>query len=279
MATVTNTDDLLILSDDDNNEDELIIQDVNNDSISILDEENISFDDKSFELDTNITENLNENSSSEDSTNTLDFGVDLDLWDDDNFSITPEVNTEDNSFDLSADITEETEEVNLDNSSVDLVTENKEEEFTLDFWDVSTENISDIEVTSEDIDTVEEKVDDNTPMFDDLNLWVAWWAIKTVWTMEEIIDHAMSDFDIRFDSIGWTKNTKVLHIADLKAQIEDLQLAVKAEEEEVTALESEQAMITKNKKALERMKIANVTTDIKNTNSTKVHNTKRKQSI
>jgi hypothetical protein len=76
--------------------------------------------------------------------------------------------------------------------------------------------------------------------------------------MEDILSRAMSELDLRSQTIANDKKNEESNIADLEKQIKLLEANVKLANEKVSALDLELAMIAKNEKALEKMKETNV---------------------
>jgi hypothetical protein len=95
--------------------------------------------------------------------------------------------------------------------------------------------------------------------------------------MSDILDRAIDEMNSRSDVISSEKELEESSISDLKEQIFNLEAKVSISEEKVSELNSENAMILKNKKSIERMKNSNIATDLKKETSTKVHNVKRKK--
>jgi len=140
---------------------------------------------------------------------------------------------------------------------------------------------------------------------DDMDMWVFWEATtdeattdetnitenpildmdslssqnEPVWTMEDILDRAMVELDLRSDAILKEIELKEANISDLKEQISTLEAQANIEMEEVSELKNEKSMSEKNRKSIEIMKKSNVTSEIKSKTSTKVHNVKRKQAV
>lgn len=83
----------------------------------------------------------------------------------------------------------------------------------------------------------------------------------SVWTMEDILSRAMSELDLRSQTIANDKKNEESNIADLEKQIKLLEANVKLANEKVSALDLELAMIAKNEKALEKMKETNVVSE------------------
>lgn len=83
----------------------------------------------------------------------------------------------------------------------------------------------------------------------------------SVWTMEDILSRAMSELDLRSQTIVNDKKNEESNIADLEKQIKLLEANVKLANEKVSALDLELAMIAKNEKALEKMKETNVVSE------------------
>ena len=95
--------------------------------------------------------------------------------------------------------------------------------------------------------------------------------------MVSILDEAMQKLNTRSDLISDERTNEENHISELNKQISDLEAMVADSMEKVASLNSEQAMITKNIKSLEKMKALDVSSEIKSETSTKVHNVKRQK--
>ena len=239
MANITDDNDLLILSDDDTQTDELLMEETNLDEEIIPStEEIITFDEPVLDLE-NDSETISE-ANTDDSNEALDFGSDLGIDED-------KTETE----------TLEKEEEKVDEANFDL-------------WDFG----ADVTTEEETIKPEEESKEEDLS-FGGADLSID--SSNTVWTMEDILNKAVTDLETRLSAISDEKAQEEAIIADLKAQIEDLEIKVKTSNEKVSELVSEQSMINKNTKSLERMKTTNATGNIKTSTSTKVHNTKRKQ--
>lgn len=173
------------------------------------------------------------------------------------------------SLDLSNDLNlGEEKKVTLDEVSdenLDILNEEKETDTdtNFDFGDFWTN------LPVNEVETEEKLIDWDKDL---------WFTSSNVSTMEEILEKAIIDLGIRSDTISTNKTKKEGDISNLKTQIEDLELKVNTANEELSKLDSEKEMITKNTKSLERMKTVNTTTTtVKTETSRKVHNTKRKQ--
>lgn len=143
-------------------------------------------------------------------------------------------------------------DTNLTDSS-----EKKEEKNDFDLLDLSDDN------KEEKIEEKEETIS-NTPTLVSNN--------ASVWTMEDILNRAMSELDLRAETIANEKMVEESNISDLEAQIKALEESVRIANEKVVALDKELAMISKNEKAIEKMKESDIALE----NTQKVISPKKK---
>ena len=300
MATATQNDnsDLLILSDNDAENGTHIVENNNTELNSTKETDDIfTFDDFDIKEETpevktdTIDELWNSDTSSVD---TLDFWSDLSIEENivtdeisfdepkiekANNDISPALDMSDFNVDLtevpesineiSEQITDTTEEPILDITdspdvsldSNDTLTNNEEEEESI--LDITGNNDS-----IEDIDNETLNTDESILEIEDTN---------PVWSMVDIIDRAMNDMNYRLNDIKVEKGSEESDITESKEQIANFEAKVTIAEEKLAELASEEAMINKNTKSLERMKASNVATELKAETSTKVHNVKRKK--
>ena len=300
MATATQNDnsDLLILSDNDAENGTNIVENNNTELNSTKETDDIfTFDDFDIKEETpevktdTIDELWNSDTSSVD---TLDFWSDLSIEENivtdeisfdepkiekANNDISPALDMSDFNVDLtevpesineiSEQITDTIEEPILDITdspdvsldSNDTLTNNEEEEESI--LDITGNNDS-----IEDIDNETLNTDESILEIEDTN---------PVWSMVDIIDRAMNDMNYRLNDIKVEKGSEESDITESKEQIANFEAKVTIAEEKLAELASEEAMINKNTKSLERMKASNVATELKAETSTKVHNVKRKK--
>jgi cell division septum initiation protein DivIVA len=77
--------------------------------------------------------------------------------------------------------------------------------------------------------------------------------------MEDILNRAMAELDSRSEVIVKERDIEEANIVDLKEQIKALEAKVAIANDKVSSLNEEQSMISKNSKAIERMKASNIT--------------------
>lgn len=137
----------------------------------------------------------------------------------------------------------------------------KEEKNDFDLLDLNEET-KDVEIEKK------EEVIFNTPTLVSNNV--------SVWTMEDILNRAMSELDLRSETIANEKNIEESNISNLEEQIKILEESVRVANEKVEALNTELAMIAKNEKAIEKMKESNMVVETKTETLSKTSNSKRK---
>lgn len=253
-AVQDNNTDLLILSDEDTTTDTLDLN-VNDDEINTWESELITFDDNLTEVNTSevkVEEDVDPFNFWDSANDTLDFSSDSS--DIDNLSNEVE-DLKSNTLDLS--------DFNTENIDSDIVSNELDSNNTLN----SSSVIDELDLTSNESD-LESSSNEGISVSKNIN---------NVWSMTDIIDRAMNEMLKKSDINVYEINTEETHKSELKEQISNLEAQVLIAEEQITELNSEQAMITKNIKSLELMKNSNVTTDIKNETSVKVHNVKRRK--
>ncbi len=210
--------DLLILSDDNDNNNEIITLNDNivNDDITTGNEELISFgEETNFETKTEET-NL-------DLTNEDPFKIEETSEETSEEILITENNTSTELEnlelgDLSLDITEE-------KAKVEEKTETKTEESNIGFG-----------FNNEELSSSTEEVHSN------------------IWSMTDILDWAISQFDEREKNVEKDINFRESNIKELNNEIKWLEKKVKLEELKVTESKNEKALIVKNRKVLEKMK-------------------------
>jgi len=183
------------------------------------------------------------------------------------------------------------EEISLDNSSLNITNDKevKKDENTSDSLEITEElDLWSLEDLSKDDlawkDSIEEIKNKKS---DDLGFWdlsISESGNDSVWTMEDILEKAISDLDSRSESIWNQKKSEEdkksdfkWEIKDLEVKIKEIQVKIDSSDERISELNVEQEMIEKNTKSLERMKKVNPVGDIASTTSKKIHNAKRKQ--
>lgn len=263
MATITDNDnsDLLILDEDSSIDNIIIDENITNEEVKPVSEELITFE----------------------SEPTSETKLDITL-DDSNETIT--LDTDESLFDVKS----EEDTVNIESNDANILSL---DEPVLDLGEMNTEIAEDDnEILPPDIST-----DDAFSLSLDLDLWEttteelsepvlsdnnsleveSLWATSNEWTMEDILDDAMNKLDSRADSIASEISTEETNESDLKNQITDLEWQVKVVNEKISDLKSEKSLIAKNTKSLEKMKSADVTSELKNDTSNRVHNVKRRK--
>ena len=93
--------------------------------------------------------------------------------------------------------------------------------------------------------------------------------------MVDILDDAMNKLNSRADSISNKISNEESNESELKSKISDLEIQVSDVQGIISELKSEKVLISKNTKSLERMKSSDVTTELKNSTSKRIHNVKR----
>jgi len=258
--TQTNNDnsDLLILSDDttDSNTDSLLINETesnqkNDDDIITFDEEpkkeedTISNEVISFESTDNTQQPINidqlsdTGNTQDDETTLLEDNVAIPSTSEDSFTLTNNTDSIENTPKDESGMLglEELWELNNIVGNTDNVEENWQSD--ADNWFELPTNVTSNEA---DLDNTTWEID--TDSFD----------TNLVWTREEILSKAITDLTSRTDIIESQINTKKDHISDLKTQISSLEKEVSSCEWDVDQLNFEESSITKNIKALEKMK-------------------------
>jgi hypothetical protein len=167
------------------------------------------------------------------------------------------------------------------NNDADVILDPKEEENSIDLWEVKEENNEDensLDLWDFTGEVVEEESD--TTSNEDESIFGTNDLIQesgSVWTMEDILDRTMLQLESRSEIILKDKESEETNISDLKEQIKSLDTQVSISKEKVSKLDEEETMIEKNIKSIERMKKTDITTGVKSNTSTRVHNVKRKQ--
>lgn len=291
MTTITedNNSDLLIL-DDNQSTDSIILEETTSiDNIKATDEDLITFDTLETTNELDVKPELNISLESDTSVNetidlgTLEWSSDLKIGEDANFM---DAFNLDDSLSLDSEIiTLDEPEINSWEPSLDINEENTNIDDTLSLW-------TDLELNSETelISPIVEEVETITPILDEVDSSDSFdltpstieetssiTEVTSVWTMIDILDDAMVRLNTRADSITSNISAEESNESNLKNQIVDLEEKVKVVNGKISDLKSEKALIVKNTKSLERMKSADVTTDLKHSTSNRVHNVKRRK--
>lgn len=128
-----------------------------------------------------------------------------------------------------------------------IVETNTDNSFDL-LW--STNDLVETKATE---DTVNSSFDISNNSSSNVNLWN---EIKTIWTMVEILDKAVSELHSRSEVIENDIESDENHIKDLKSQITNLESEVLSTEDHANKLREEDSLINKNIKSIEKMKNA-----------------------
>ena len=304
MATATQNDnaDLLILSDNDAETNTLVLdenkidENNTNDSSDMINFNDFDIKEDTSNLETNKTEDLL--NLGETNIDTLDFWSDLSVEDNiisDDLNIdnsnTEEIKSEELNNDVSLDLDMSDFSIgSLDiNEEKDITSETTEESVLEITWtpDLSLESNNLLDNNTSTEESVLE-ITDNTELLSDFGSGTldipettleVEQELTSVWSMEDILDRAMDEMNSRLDIIKSEKDAEDSHISESKEQIENFEAKVAVAEEKLAELSSEEAMIKKNTKSLERMKTSNIASELKAETSTKVHNVKRKKAV
>lgn len=191
--------------------------DANKEDDLIIKEDDHLWNDLSFDIEENITEDKENGLVESDNKKEEDQEDSLVFWDG---LLDDSLDTEDN-LEVNNEESDASEKSKQDNESDDLTSWLLEEDIIEDNSLVNTQDSSDV---------------------------------NTIWTMEDILIDTISKFEKRWEVIDSDISNRENHISKLQEEIKDLESQVENENIEVEKLNTEKQAINKNIKSLERMK-------------------------
>ncbi len=191
--------------------------DANKEDDLIIKEDDHLWNDLSFDIEENITEDKENGLVESDNKKEEDQEDSLVFWDG---LLDDSLDTEDN-LEVNNEESDASEKSKQVNESDDLTSWLLEEDIIEDNSLVNTQDSSDV---------------------------------NTIWTMEDILIDTISKFEKRWEVIDSDISNRENHISKLQEEIKDLESQVENENIEVEKLNTEKQAINKNIKSLERMK-------------------------